>query len=128
MTRNLHRDGDLTSPLTLWNRTKSTADAHSADLGGDCKVAETVQEAVENSDIIWSCLQNQSAVEQVFDSIFAANVNITGKLFVDSSTIAPEWSNATAKRVIEAGGEFVSMPGKEIAILLTETLAFSLVF
>ncbi|PYI30323.1 6-phosphogluconate dehydrogenase-like protein [Aspergillus indologenus CBS 114.80] len=109
MTRNLHRDGNLTSPLTLWNRTKSTADAHSADLG-DCKVAETVQEAVESSDIIWSCLQDQSAVEQVFDSIFAASVNITGKLFVDSSTIAPEWSNATAKRVIEAGGEFVSMP------------------
>ncbi|KAA8643965.1 NAD(P)-dependent oxidoreductase [Aspergillus tanneri] len=107
MTANLVRFGNMEAPLTLYNRTKRKADEHSVKLGS-CKVAQTIEEAVSNSDIVWSCLENHEAVMHTFESILS--VDIKGKLFVDSSTIPPEKTNAIAERVLSAGGEFVAMP------------------
>lgn len=38
--------------------------------------------------------------------------NVKEKLFVECSTITPEATNKLARRVLNAGGEFVAMPGK----------------
>ncbi|KAF7589007.1 hypothetical protein BBP40_004938 [Aspergillus hancockii] len=107
MSANLLRYGDIAKPLTLYNRTKSKAEAHSARLG-DCIVAECVTDAVSRSDIVWSCLQDEVAVEQTFEEIYP--LDIKGKLFVDSSTISPNTANSIAQRVLGAGGEFVTLP------------------
>jgi 3-hydroxyisobutyrate dehydrogenase-like beta-hydroxyacid dehydrogenase len=108
MSENLLRYGNIGKPLTLYNRTKAKADAHNARLG-HCKVAESIAEAVSSSDIIWSCLQDEVAVEQTFEEIYS--LSIEGKLFVDSSTISPKAANFIVQRVLDAGGEFVALPG-----------------
>lgn len=101
-------NGRLEKPLILWNRTASRAHEHSAQIGNSI-VAETIGGALLESDMVWSCLADQEAVLEVFEVIF--NHNIAGKLFVECSTITTEATNALAKRVIGAGGEFVAMPG-----------------
>ncbi|PLB39795.1 NAD(P)-dependent oxidoreductase [Aspergillus candidus] len=107
ITTNLVQHGIFSRPLTIYNRTKSKAEDHAARIG-NCRVVDTVEEAVASSDIIWSCLQDQGAVQSVFDNALVHNIR--GKLFVDSSTIGPESTNEIARRVIAAGGEFVAMP------------------
>lgn len=108
MTKNIVLYGNLDKPLKLYNRTKSRAEEHSANLGHST-VAATLEEAVSDTDIIWSCLQDQEAVEATFGSLL--KTNIQGKLFVDSSTITPEKTNSIARQVLGAGAEFVAMPG-----------------
>ncbi|TVY30374.1 putative oxidoreductase [Lachnellula hyalina] len=107
MTRNIVLSGKLDEPLIIYNRTKARAEEHSASIGHST-VAETIEEAVSGSDIIWSCLQDDEAVELSFKLILQADV--TGKLFVDSSSITPEVTNRIAEQVLKAGGEFVAMP------------------
>lgn len=108
ITTNLVQHGIFSRPLTIYNRTRSKAEDHAARIG-NCRVVATVEEAVASSDIIWSCLQDQGAVQSVFDNALVHDIR--GKLFVDSSTIGPEGTNEIARRVIAAGGEFVAMPG-----------------
>jgi len=108
MTRNLVAKGNLEEPLILYNRTRSRADEHSSQIGHST-VAATLEEAVSKSDIIWSCLQNQEAVMECFEKILPQNLN--GKLFLECSTISPDVVNSLAKRILNAGAEFVAMPG-----------------
>ena len=54
-----------------------------------------------------------------FNSILENDVE--GKLFVECSTVTPEYSNELAAKVIGAGAEFVSMPGMLLMIALTES-------
>jgi 3-hydroxyisobutyrate dehydrogenase-like beta-hydroxyacid dehydrogenase len=115
MTKNLVVHGNLDKPLILYNRTKVNAEKHSARIGHS-KVADTIEEAVLQSDIIWSCLQDEEAVDSIFKSILA--LNIKGKLFVESSTITPEKANGIAQQVLTAGGEFVALPGIFFILLL----------
>jgi 3-hydroxyisobutyrate dehydrogenase-like beta-hydroxyacid dehydrogenase len=108
MTKNLVVKGNLEKPLILHNRTKLRAVEHSLEIGYST-VANTLEEAVSKSDIIWSCLQDQDAVESTFDEILKDDVK--GKLFLESSTVLPELIDQLAKRVMDAGAEFVAMPG-----------------
>lgn len=94
--------------MILYNRTTSVADTHRASIGHS-KTSKTIAEAVGAADIIWSCLQNENAVEAVLEEILA--VDITGKLFVESSTLTPETINRVAERICTAGGELVALPG-----------------
>lgn len=108
MSKNLVDSGKLDSPLLLYNRTRSTTEQHCASIGYS-RVAATLEDAVAGSDIIWSCLLDDQAVGESFDRIIALDVK--GKLFIDSSSITPEQTNRIAKQLLEAGAEFVSMPG-----------------
>lgn len=108
MTRNLVLKGNLEKPIFLWNRTKDRAAEHSLRIGHSV-VVETAEEAVSNSDIIWTCLATQEAVISLFEIIMKKD--ITGKLFLECSTMTPESTNALAEKVLNAGGEFVAMPG-----------------
>ena len=109
MTKNIVAKADLEKPLILWNRTRKRAEEHSASIGHST-VAATVEEAVTKADIIWSCLQDQEAVTETFEEIL--EMDIRGKLFLESSTVLPDVTNRIAKQVEEAGAEFVAMPGK----------------
>lgn len=118
MTKNLVAFGNLDKPLTLYNRTKTSADDHSSKIGNS-QVVATVEEAVKGADIIWSCLQDERAVDAIYRQIFL--LDLTGKLFVDSSTIPPEIADAIAKQVIDKGGEYVAMPGLSIPLTIRTT-------
>jgi 3-hydroxyisobutyrate dehydrogenase-like beta-hydroxyacid dehydrogenase len=108
MTKNLIAHGNLDAPLVIYNRTKQRVLDHSLAIGYS-RVADSIEEAVIHSDIIWSCVHDKDSVEGIFNHIL--NVDIKRKLFVDSSTITPEKTNAIAMKVISAGGEFVALPG-----------------
>ncbi|KAF4625075.1 hypothetical protein G7Y89_g13096 [Cudoniella acicularis] len=108
MSKNLALQGNLKAPIIIWNRTLARAIDHSNQVGSNALVAESIQEAVFKSDIIWSSLGSQEAVLQCFDTILKENVK--GKLFVECSTITPEVTDDLSQRVIEAGAEFVAMP------------------
>ena len=109
MSKNLVEKGNLDKPLILHNRTHSRALNHSQNIGYAVAV-ESVQEAVARADIIWTCLSDEGAVFETFDAIFQAG--ITGKLFVDCSTITSQGTNQLARRVRDAGADFVAIPGK----------------
>lgn len=40
-----------------------------------------------------------------------SSFDIRGKLFVESSTIPAETADSLSKQILDAGAEFVSMPG-----------------
>ena len=109
MSKNLVEKGNLDKPIILHNRTHSRALKHSQDIGRSIAV-ESVQEAVTRADIIWTCLSNQEAVFETFEVI--GKVEITGKLFVECSTITSEGTNQLAQRIKDAGADFVAMPGR----------------
>jgi 3-hydroxyisobutyrate dehydrogenase-like beta-hydroxyacid dehydrogenase len=108
MTKNIVLYGKLDKPLKLYNRTKRHAEEHSAMIGHS-RVTNTIEEAVSGSSIVWSCLQDQEAVEATFEGILRSDIR--GKLFVESSSITPEVTNSIAKQIISAGGKFVALPG-----------------
>ncbi|KAM3069218.1 hypothetical protein ACMFMG_010735 [Clarireedia jacksonii] len=109
MSKNLAKNGNLSKPLILWNRTHSKAIAHSETIGHSIAVPE-ICDAVSGADIIWSCFSGQTAVLESFEKILKSNIDLKGKLFLECSTITPEATNELAKRIISAGGEFVAMP------------------
>ena len=108
MTENLVKHGRLEEPIILYNRTQSQADEHSLRIGHSVAV-HTLHEAISRSDIIWSCLQNEVAVTEMFDEIL--NKDIKGKLFLECSTVLPDVTSRLTQRILEAGAEFVAMPG-----------------
>lgn len=94
-----------------------------AVVGHGAITVEDLAEAVKDSDIVWSCLATQDAVLSCFNRIL--EINVKGKLFVESSTLTPDASNKLAERVREAGAEFVSMPGMNIFLYLRSNLQFN---
>lgn len=111
MCKNLVKNGDFERPLFLYNRTTSRAEALSAQIGHSV-VANTVSEAVSEAGIIFSCLTDAAAVNETFRSILMHNVQ--EKLFVECSTTQSEHTNELARKVEEAGGHFVAMPGTKV--------------
>ena len=89
--------------VTVWNRTpKSIAGAASA---------ATPAAAAAKADVVWLCVSDTSAVEQVlFGKDGAANGLNSGQIVVDSSTISPTASLKFADRVRERGADFLDAP------------------
>jgi 3-hydroxyisobutyrate dehydrogenase-like beta-hydroxyacid dehydrogenase len=109
MCKNLVEKGDLDKPLIIYNRTKKRADDLSQKLtSAKSTVASTIEDAVSKSDIIFTCLGDDAAVNETIDSALKGNVK--GKLFVDCSTVHPDTTNALAKKVTSTGAEFVACP------------------
>jgi len=89
--------------VTVWNRTpKSIAGA---------ATAATAAEAASKADVIWICVSDTAAVEQVlFGKDGAAGVLKPGQIVVDSSTISPTASLNFAARIRERGADFLDAP------------------
>lgn len=91
MCKNIVEKAQLSKPLIIFNRTKKRADDLSAKLGeGKSTVASTVEEAVRDADIIFTCVGDDAAINQTIDA--ALKCEVKGKLFVDCSTVHPETS------------------------------------
>ena len=109
MSRNIVEKGNLDSPLLLYNRSSKRAYDLSKSLpNGKTEVVESIESGVPRADIIFSCIADDKAVQELFDAILKHDVK--GKLFIESSTIHPETTEAIAKAVVAAGGEFVAAP------------------
>lgn len=109
--------GDVT--VTIWNRTPGRA----AGLPG-CRVAPTLAGLAEAADIILTSLIDDAAVDAVYDGLLAAPV--AGKLFIETSTIRPETSQALAVRAAALGADFVDAPiaGGPAVLRAGQCLAF----
>lgn len=109
MSKNIVEKGNLDSPLLLYNRsTQKTVDFSRTLPEGKTKVVESIEDGVSKADVILSCIANDEAVQELYATML--KVDIKGKLFIESSTIHPETTEAIAKDVIAAGAEFVAAP------------------
>lgn len=101
MAKNLIKAG---YDISVYNR--------SADKTEDFKlkatICESISELVKNSDIIFTMLTNDDAVNQVYKEILTENLD--GKLFIDCSTISQECSLANAKLIKAKNAGFIDAP------------------
>jgi 3-hydroxyisobutyrate dehydrogenase len=122
MARNLVKKG---FPTTVWNRTKSRADALAA---AGAKVAGTPRELAESSDVVVACVADPPAVERL---VFAEDGLIHGVKkgfrYLECSTVSPETTKRVHQALREKGADALEAPvtgsknGAENATLLFMT-------
>ncbi|TEA21728.1 Glyoxylate/succinic semialdehyde reductase 1 [Colletotrichum sidae] len=93
-------------PLIYTNRTLSRGESLK-ELGA--VPAKSVSEVAKKSSIIFSCLSNDAVLQDTATEIIKSG-DITGKIYVDCSTVHPDTSAAVAKQITDAGGQFVASP------------------
>ncbi|TQN74305.1 putative oxidoreductase YfjR [Colletotrichum shisoi] len=109
MCKNLVEKSDLEQPLLMYNRSVERATELSQSLpAGKTEIAVSLGASITKADIIFTCIANDQAVEEVFAT--AVQHDLNGKVFVECSTIAPATSEAAARSVLDKGAEFVCAP------------------
>jgi 3-hydroxyisobutyrate dehydrogenase len=108
MASNLVKAGN---EVTVWNRTpgKQTEGA---------RVAVSPAEAALGVEVVWMCVSDTYAVEQILFGPQGVESSLTsGMIVVDSSTISPSATRKFAERVNARGVEYVDAPmtGSKIA-------------
>jgi 3-hydroxyisobutyrate dehydrogenase len=103
MAANLVRAG---FDVTVWNRTRETADAWAAEHGAT--VAASPAEVAERSEAIVTMVVDGAQVRDVLDQ--AAESLRQGQLVVDCSTIGPRAAREIAARLAERGVAFLDAP------------------
>src|SRR5215467_3598673 len=96
--------------VNVWNRTPK-------DVPG-ARTCSTPEEAARGREVIWICVSDTKAVEQVlFGPNGVADGLEKGALVVDSSTISPSASAQFAEKIRQRGGDFLDAPvtGSKIA-------------
>lgn len=94
--------------LTVWNRNPQKAETLSEK---GAKLAATLSQLVEESDILFTMVSDDAAVKAVYDGpegILSAAGN--GKLAIDMSTVSPDTSRFLAARCRQAGFRFLDAP------------------
>jgi 3-hydroxyisobutyrate dehydrogenase len=90
--------------VTVWNRTPGKT------VEG-ARIASTPAEAAKGCEVVWTCVSDTKAVEQVlFGDNGVSSVLKPGMIVADSSTILPSASKEFAARIKKAGAEFVDAP------------------
>jgi 3-hydroxyisobutyrate dehydrogenase len=97
---NLRRAGH---ELTVWNRTTSTAEAWAQEHGAT--VAASPAEVAQDADVVFSMVVDGPQVQEVL--VPAAR---EGVLFVDMTTIGPEWTRRVGEQLAERGARLVDAP------------------
>ncbi len=106
MAANLCRAG---FDVTVWNRTRSKADAFAAEH--EASVAATPADAARTAEAVITMVVDSPQVEAVlFGDDGAAEGMAEGTLAIDMSTIAPDASRAIAARLAERGVGFLDAP------------------
>ncbi len=104
---NLRRAGH---ELTVYNRTRATAEAWAAEHGA--RVADSPRGVAERCDVVISMVVDSDQVEHVLlaEPDGAVHGARDGALFVDMSTIAPARTRAIGARLAERGVAFLDAP------------------
>jgi len=89
--------------VTVWNRTPK-------DVEG-ARTASTPAEAANGAEVVWMCVSDTNAVEQLlFGPQGVENSLSEGMIVVDSSTISPSATRKFADRVKARGAQYVDAP------------------
>jgi 3-hydroxyisobutyrate dehydrogenase-like beta-hydroxyacid dehydrogenase len=91
--------------LTLWNRTRSRAEA--LEIG---TVAESAARAVCDADVVVSSLTGPEAIRSTYLGPNGALASAEGKLFIEMSTAGPDLVAELAVAVEGAGARLVDAP------------------
>ncbi|MCU1298605.1 MAG: 2-hydroxy-3-oxopropionate reductase [Acidobacteriaceae bacterium] len=108
MAANLAKAGH---EVTVWNRSPGK------DVEG-ARTAATPAEAAQGAEVVWMCVSDTQAVENVlFGENGVENSLTPGMTIVDSSTIAPSATVKFAERVRDRGVHYVDAPitGSKVA-------------
>ena len=90
--------------VTVWNRTAGK------EVSG-AQVAATPADAAASAEVVWMCVSDTTAVEQVvFGENGAAQSLSAGVILVDSSTISPAATTQFAERLRAQGVAWVDAP------------------
>lgn len=101
MAMNLAKAGH---EVTVWNRTPGKA------FDG-AREAATPAQAAEGAEVVWMCVSDTAAVEQVlFGPEGVESVLQPGTIVVDSSTISPTATRNFAERVRSKSADYVDAP------------------
>ncbi|KAK4548362.1 hypothetical protein LTR36_010232 [Oleoguttula mirabilis] len=110
MVKNVVEKGTYTAPLAIYNRTTARAETLASSLpSGKAKVVSSIEDAVKEADIIFTCVGDDKAIEETIEAALKSP-EAKGKLFVDCSTVHPDTTNKLAKTINDAGAEFVACP------------------
>jgi len=101
MAANLAKGGH---EVTVWNRTQGkTVDG--------ARVAASPAEAAQGADVVWLCVSDTRAVEQVLFGDSGVEQSLRGGMIVvDSSTVSPTATLEFAKHVQAKGATYVDAP------------------
>ncbi|KAL8704909.1 MAG: hypothetical protein Q9201_001942 [Fulgogasparrea decipioides] len=111
MVKNLVEKGQLSEPLIIFNRTLQRARDLQATLSsGKSTIAPNIADLVQRSDIIFTCLGDDAALEKTVETICETPNGLDNKLFVDCSTVHPNTTNALSATITSHGAEFVACP------------------
>ena len=95
--------------LTVWNRTRATADAFAGDTGATA--AATAAEAARGADVVITCLPSSREVEAVADATDGLVAGMaSGSVLVDCTSGDPAASRRLAARLAGAGTGFMDAP------------------
>ena len=101
MAANLVKAGN---EVTVWNRTPGK------QVDG-AKTAQTPAAAAQGAEVIWMCVADTDAVEQVLFGDNGVEQGLAqGAIVVDSSTISPTATLSFAERVRAKGADYVDAP------------------
>ena len=115
MCKNLIEKGNLDKPLIIFNRTLKRAEDLNAKLpSGKSTIAQSLEEVVSQSDIIFTCLGDDAAIKDTVETMIKGDVK--GKLFVDCSTVHPDTTNMIAEAIEAQSARFVACPGKNSSL------------
>lgn len=110
MCKNIIQKSPYFPPLLAYNRTITRAHEFVDSLNSNgCQVASTVAEAVQSADLIFTCLSDDAAVENIALASTESGP-IAGKLFVDCSTIHPDTARKARDMFGAHGASFVACP------------------
>ena len=90
--------------VTVWNRSAGK------EVAG-ARPAATPREAAEGAEVVWICVADTAAVEQVLFGENGVEAALQpGMIVVDSSTISPAATGDFARRLSKRGAEYVDAP------------------
>ena len=94
--------------ISVWNRSPSK---YRTLIDAGVVVCGTPRALADRSDLIITMMFDGHALHDVFEGETGfLEANLTGKLFVEMSTVRPEVEEAMAARVAERGGAFMECP------------------
>ena len=101
MAANLAKAGH---EVTIWNRTPGK------QIEG-ARTANTPAEAAQGAEVVWLCVSDTAAVENVLFGENGVEQSLTeGMIIADSSTISPSATRKFAERVARRGVQYVDSP------------------
>jgi len=94
--------------VAVWNRTAEKARALAA---AGAHVAATPAELAARSDIVISILSNAEAISRAYEGANGLlSGDVSGKLFIEMSTVRPETERSLAGKVKAKGGALIDCP------------------